>query len=392
MDKVLRYYISEIVSKSVANSQMFNWGEVLARKGLRTTFVVFYRSKEDVFNMTKDTTQPLVKVRVFKFFLIRNLIHFSTFIYLYIKASIRSRKIIFQTRTPSAAPALAIIRFLPNVKVITEVRGIELEQYDLKSISSRLKLLSFDVHTWLALHATDMIFCVSNPLKQLLSERYNLKVKKPFAVLGGFADEHDFFFDISLRNELRKENGLVNKTVLIYSGMLNKPWQLPEEYFKFFKKLMQKRLDLFLVLLTPNIEIAEKLKIQYDINNESIIIKESKYSNLVAFYNMADFGLLFRKNETVNRVASPTKFSEYALCGLPVIISDNIGDYSDAVKSTGFGYVMEEIDFNDQEIENVSQFISQYNDSERHKDANVNKTTYSKQSQINRILEIYNDL
>jgi len=103
---------------------------------------------------------------------------------------------------------------------------------------------------------------------------------------------------------------------------------------------------------------------------------------------MADFGLLFRKDEVVNRVASPTKFSEYALCGLPIIISDNIGDFSDYIRSSGYGYVIRDTDFISKESLNVIQFISTFK-TERTKIGNASKNIYSKQSQVARLMSVY---
>ena len=45
-----------------------------------------------------------------------------------------------------------------------------------------------------------------------------------------------------------------------------------------------------------------------------------------------DMGILIREDSVTNRVASPTKFAEYLSAGLQVIITNNIGDYSDFVK------------------------------------------------------------
>lgn len=388
MDKILRYYISEIVSKSVANSQMFNWGEVLASKGIKTEFVIFSRSKEKVGQMTKDTKQPIIIIPIIKFFLIRNMVHFFTFIFLYVKARIKYQKVIFQTRTQSVAPSLAILRFLPGLKVISDIRGFELEHYDLHSYRSRLKLLSFDVYTWMALHTADKIFCVSNPLVSILSERYKIMNKEIFAVFGGVADENYFYYNNALRDQLKTLYSVENKILLLYSGMLNKSWQMPEKYFDFFSALQQQQSNLILVLITPNTEIANKLKEKYNIADKSIIIKESTYADLASYYNMADFGLLFRKNEIVNRVASPTKFSEYTLCGLPVIISSNIGDFSGDIKKSGFGYVIKNTDLIIEETKDINQFISQFK-TERLTIATESKKIYSKQSQLNRLLDIY---
>ena len=41
------------------------------------------------------------------------------------------------------------------------------------------------------------------------------------------------------------------------------------------------------------------------------------------YLNAADFGFLLRDDTPVNRVAFPTKFAEYALAGLRVILKDS---------------------------------------------------------------------
>jgi len=144
-------------------------------------------------------------------------------------------------------------------------------------------------------------------------------------------------------------------------------------------------------MLTPNVSQANELKFKYKIDDSSILIKESSYSDLVNYYNMADYGLLFRKDETVNNVAAPTKFSEYALCGLPVIISDNIGDYSDYISKSGNGYVIRNTELIENESDNLSRYIS-HSVFDRSKMANSSKQLFSKQSQVNRLLAIYKSL
>lgn len=391
MIRVFRYYISETISKSVANSQLFNWGDVLSENGLKSEFVIYYRSKEEVNKMTEDTTQPVLKIRVVKFFPLRNLIHFVSLLLLYFRARIKYNRIIFQSRAPGVSPSLALIRLLPGARVITDIRGFEIEQYAVNTKSGRLKLFNFDMYAKLSLYFADKIFCVSTPLVQLLSDRYQISNKGLFSVFGGVADENQFYHNNTLRVQMRREFGVENKILLLYSGMLNMPWQQPEKYFDFFRSLLKMRSDLLLVMLTPNVEIANDLKMKYNIEETAILIRESSYTDLVTYYNMADFGLLFRKDETVNRVASPTKFSEYALCGLPVIISDNIGDYSNYILKTGYGYVIRKNDSIESESDLIIQFINdKYSD--RSKIASISKELFSKQSQISKLLSIYNSI
>ena len=50
-------------------------------------------------------------------------------------------------------------------------------------------------------------------------------------------------------------------------------------------------------------------------------------------------GILVREDTITNRVASPTKFAEYLSAGLPVIISEHLGDFTQLVHDHGAGHV-----------------------------------------------------
>jgi glycosyltransferase involved in cell wall biosynthesis len=53
-----------------------------------------------------------------------------------------------------------------------------------------------------------------------------------------------------------------------------------------------------------------------------------------------DLGILIREQSVTNRVASPTKFAEYLAAGLPVAISENLGDYSEFVVNQNCGFIV----------------------------------------------------
>lgn len=55
--------------------------------------------------------------------------------------------------------------------------------------------------------------------------------------------------------------------------------------------------------------------------------------------SVCDMGILIREQSTTNRVAAPTKFAEYLASGLKIIISENLGDYSDFVLQENCGMV-----------------------------------------------------
>ena len=56
--------------------------------------------------------------------------------------------------------------------------------------------------------------------------------------------------------------------------------------------------------------------------------------------DLCDAGILLREDTITNRVASPTKFAEYLSAGLPVLISEHLGDFSALVQANGLGHVL----------------------------------------------------
>ena len=57
-----------------------------------------------------------------------------------------------------------------------------------------------------------------------------------------------------------------------------------------------------------------------------IRLRSGRIAEFNDFLNAADFGFILRERNKINRVACPTKFAEYCLTGLPVIIGDAVPD------------------------------------------------------------------
>ncbi|HSY76550.1 MAG TPA: glycosyl transferase, partial [Bacteroidia bacterium] len=63
------------------------------------------------------------------------------------------------------------------------------------------------------------------------------------------------------------------------------------------------------------------------------------------YLQAADYGLLVREKSATNEVSSPVKFAEYLAAGLPVIISEHIGDYSQFVEEKNCGILVNKIEW-----------------------------------------------
>jgi hypothetical protein len=72
-----------------------------------------------------------------------------------------------------------------------------------------------------------------------------------------------------------------------------------------------------------------------DFISERFIIVSVDYEKMNEIYNLADFAFMLREPKILNWVASPTKFGEYCLTGLAVILNNTIEQATENAKKIG---------------------------------------------------------
>jgi hypothetical protein len=147
------------------------------------------------------------------------------------------------------------------------------------------------------------------------------------------ASEALFFFSPELRAETRNELGYVRSDrVVIYSGGLA-IYQCFRESVQLFRDLLRGDPNLRLLVLTPAPEAARR-----DLESlptGSYQLRSARFEEVNAFLNAADYALLLRQADPLNAVAFPTKFAEYGLAGLPVIMADTVPGPHGIAKEVG---------------------------------------------------------
>ncbi|MGL4596190.1 MAG: hypothetical protein ACRCYO_01605 [Bacteroidia bacterium] len=126
--------------------------------------------------------------------------------------------------------------------------------------------------------------------------------------------------------------------VLVYSGS-TAGWQNLEELDHWLYDVLQKNTHIKLLLLTKN--IPETLKLKSLINQ--VQQRWLSPNEVGETLQICDYGWLVREATVTNQVASPVKFAEYLACGLPVLVSDQLGDYPDFVSKYKAGHVLKEL-------------------------------------------------
>jgi hypothetical protein len=77
------------------------------------------------------------------------------------------------------------------------------------------------------------------------------------------------------------------------------------------------------------------------IDSRNYNVSAVNHTEIFNLLQMGDFGFLLRDRSVVNQVASPTKFGEYCLCGLPVITTSSVGDFSEMIQQHKVGCVVD---------------------------------------------------
>ena len=162
----------------------------------------------------------------------------------------------------------------------------------------------------------------------------------PCTLMDDFMDQP--MLAAAARHAKREELGIQKEDVaLVYCGSAA-GWQS----FELLEKILSHHLDqtpeLKVVFLSKKDDNLEKLEKRFPGRVKILWVKHQEVFNIL---QACDYGILIREETVTNRVASPTKMAEYLAAGLPVLISENLGDYSDLVKTENCGSVVNEINF-----------------------------------------------
>jgi hypothetical protein len=210
------------------------------------------------------------------------------------------------------------------------------------------------------IRSADGLLFVTEKLKEVVLKRQRHTCDKSPQAMGiypTFASSEIFFFDSGERKRVRRQLGLDGATVLIYSGNLNCAWQIPERISSLYQFIEKELPSAHLVVLTQKGDERYILPSLKEHRVHRYIILHPPHSEIRGYLCAADCGLMLRERHLMNEVASPGKFSEYALSGLPLLMSDGIGEYSLRMKDSEYVLTLEGLEWNPQTRARVVGFV-----------------------------------
>lgn len=254
----------------------------------------------------------------------------------------------FHCRGPKATIlALDAVRGRDMSRVIYDCRGFVGDEYayvrgynSMHAAPESVSARAFAIHR-LELDAAarcNAMICVSHAMKEKVVADWAIEASK-VAVVPCCTDVSGVANAFFMRDRVRTQLQLDDKFVVAYCGSLES-WQMPRESMSLFSAISRICKTAHLLAITTNprgmVRLADDAGISAD-KRTILSVPQSEVPGLLA---AGDCGLLLREASIVNLVASPVKFAEYLAVGLPVVITEGIGDYSELVKSEGIGVVL----------------------------------------------------
>ncbi len=197
-----------------------------------------------------------------------------------------------------------------------------------------------------ACRAADACLAVSGPLRDLLRSRHGVGA----GVFPCAADTESFAPDSASRAARRARLGAGDAIVIGFAGSLA-PWQKPEAVIAVFRAILAVRPQARLLVLTPEGDgWARRLdhaglpvaRTPEGSRAGGATVFAARHDEVPAWLAACDATLLLRDRDAVNAVASPIKLGESLACGVPVIMTDGIGDASALVAGAGAGVVLDD--------------------------------------------------
>ncbi|HMU77724.1 MAG TPA: hypothetical protein PKA86_07875 [Bacteroidia bacterium] len=264
---------------------------------------------------------------------------FNTLMLFFVLLFLNQRSVI--ARNVLAARIALRLRSFLKLKVCFDGRGAIAAEWNEYQVVP-LQEWKNSIHTWekSVVLNVDFRIAVSEELVKYWNERYGYSENKhvviPCTLNTSFRPE--ILKQEEIENARKKMKFDADDIVLVYSGS-TAGWQSFDLLQGFLQKIINNNKNIKVLFLSEKDKNVDQLKAEFPDKIFQTFVKHSEVSGIL---KSCDIGILIREKSVTNQVASPTKFAEYLSAGLPVIISEGIGDYTSFVNQNDCGWVLDE--------------------------------------------------
>jgi hypothetical protein len=175
----------------------------------------------------------------------------------------------------------------------------------------------------------DWVFSVSGALIEYFKDNHRYKDHNHSIIPCCVLDT-----DYSKKLSKKELFGTEDVMVFCYAGALS-VWNYPRSFHELCKAILKNPKNR-LVILSHDLERLDGERL---FENERVLLKKVESKEVTSYLGISDYAILLRRSAVTNRVASPSKFGEYLMAGCQVIISPEIGDFSEMVEKEELGII-----------------------------------------------------
>lgn len=244
---------------------------------------------------------------------------------------------------------ISLIRYRRYINIIYRARGIIPEESFLRN-NSRLRYNILSFIEKFTLSKSSHILTVTNKQREHFMNKYHMSDKK-FIVIHNYVSKEEY--------KLIETADIHDYREVVYLGSLSK-WQSFDKIITIFKNISYKDSEVkFLVCVDKNdVKKAESMLIDNGIKSFEVV--NLGYKELIERVSLSTAGIILRDNNLVNKVSCPFKIIDYIQANIPIILSNNIGDYDIMFKDKKFVYQIDLKDVNDFKIsESIITFLDE---------------------------------
>lgn len=210
--------------------------------------------------------------------------------------------------------------FRSNLEFIFDPRSLFVDE---SLVNGNLQHNSVAYRLWrriekFILKKCDKAICVSHQQKKIYGEIYDTNM----VVIPCYSEWMDKPFIVN-KKMVTERHGIPNDKILIaYFGSIDTGWNNIEIYANFLKN--NSHLDAHFVFISQNFK-ALRVHKAFQAKNVSII-GEVEFSEKIDLLSCADFGLFLMAKNPDWETRLGVKFADYTSLGLPVILSEFVGE------------------------------------------------------------------
>jgi hypothetical protein len=245
----------------------------------------------------------------------------------------------------STMPAWAVLRLLnqlpPGLSLIYDADGLPIqERIDFSNLSNKSmmhRLLSGIEKKMLS--KADKVLVRTNRSAEVHLQNQEQLTSSKFFKVGNGREEQVFYYKPPAPETRLKLGIREDELLLVHSGSLGGGYE-SGRMFEILELLLAEGIAVKLLLLTRDVEKANMLIPTSLVSAVSVLSCDFEF--IPEVLRASDIGICFRKKAKSIAGIAPIKLGEYLMCGLPVLMSEGIGDFDGMLSELPFVWMVKD--------------------------------------------------